>query len=104
MPQTAGRIKHHLLEMDRSGPRLTEMAHPLRETTVMEIERGLERKPNFHQEAVIEDGLVHTTKGNLTDTALANGVYVPKVQDSVKYTALSQSATHLHILRFRHGI
>jgi hypothetical protein len=64
-----------------------EMAHPLQETTVMGIGRGLGPKPNLYQEAVVEDGLVHTINENLIDTASGNGVYVRKVQDSVKYTA-----------------
>jgi hypothetical protein len=73
--------------MDKSEPRVMEMAHHLQATTVMEIGRGLGPKPNLHPEAVVEDGPVHTISENLTDTASGNGVYVRKVQDSVKYTA-----------------
>ena len=64
-----------------------EMAHSPQETIVRRIERGLGPKLNLYQEADAEGGLVHTINEILINTALGNGIYVRKAQDSVKYTA-----------------
>lgn len=59
----------------------------------MAEESGSRPDPNHNHRKAIEDGLVLSTKENLTDIVSENGAFVPKARVSAKFIALSKSTS-----------